>query len=317
MKPRPKRNPKTPSSAIGDAIRLSSLAYKADNQDEFARGMVESSYRVDSIIAKLGVEITPQMIEALGLPTEPVTLPPVKFREVSALEDHAARIASLEESVKDLVVCIRMNEASVAKLAEAIADAGKHAPVKEVVVAAVAKAPPAIEAPFSNEVVAARPSRNDGLSKIERRLLHALIQRGKPTSTKLLAALAGYSMNGNVRAARGAIRSAGYIVGPGDANEITEAGRSAAGPVEPLPHGNELVEHWCQRVKNACAARILRVLVHCYPADVGRANLLEQAGYQDNGNVRSAIGALRRRNLVEKRLLRATDELMEGVRRRS
>jgi hypothetical protein len=297
------RKKKVIDTPIGNAIRVTAIAYKADGQDARAEGMVDAANRIDGYLTKLGVEITEEMIKALGLPTEPVPMPTV-WREVSIFEDHERRIHSLEESIKDLVVCIRMNETP--RPAEP-----KPEPIGKAAARVRTEEPREAPAPKPSQPTVV--SRNDGLSRPERRLLHTLIQRGKPTSTKQLAALAGYAFNGNVRSAMAALRAAGYVVGPGEANEVTKDGIAAAGTVEAMPKGQALLEHCCAQVSQRSAS-ILRVLAHDYPKEVERPDLIQRIGCTDNGNVRTAIGALRKRGYVDKRRLRATDELMEGVR---
>jgi hypothetical protein len=140
------------------------------------------------------------------------------------------------------------------------------------------------------------------LGKAHRAVLTVLATYGtRPVSS--VAILSGYSANGGgFRNALSALRTAGYIEGRGDLT-ITDAGRAAVGPVDPLPVGADLREHWKARPELGRAhGAIIDVLATAHPAPVPVPVVAEQTGYSpDGGGFRNALSRLRTLGLIHGR----------------
>ena len=140
------------------------------------------------------------------------------------------------------------------------------------------------------------------LGKAHRAILAVLATYGtRPVAS--VAILSGYSANGGgFRNALSALRTAGYIEGRGDLT-ITDAGRAAVGPVDPLPVGADLREHWKARPELGRAhGAIIDVLAAAYPAPVPVPVVADQTGYSpDGGGFRNALSRLRTLGLIHGR----------------
>jgi len=131
--------------------------------------------------------------------------------------------------------------------------------------------------------------------------LTALVQKhGGPASRAELAILSGYSIeSGGFAKALATLRAAGHIVGKSSAISVTSGGVNAAGAVEPLPRGAELLEYWCGRV-GPCGSAILQTLSTTYPRELARDELAERTGYSpQSGGFAKALAQLRTLELVE------------------
>lgn len=166
--------------------------------------------------------------------------------------------------------------------------------------AAIAKAP---------AVVATRPPRNTdtsprfkprnlgneavSLGKAGRAILTVLAQHAEPMALDRVAILSGYSVGtGGFNNALGSLRSSGFIL-RGDPTSITDAGRTALGDFEPLPHGEALRDYWLGRLGKAERA-ILGVLCKHYPDAIETDELATRAGYAPKtGGFNNALGRLR------------------------
>ena len=140
------------------------------------------------------------------------------------------------------------------------------------------------------------------LGKAHRAILSVLATYGTRPITSV-AVLAGYSAGGGgFRNALSALRTAGLIEGRNELT-ITDSGRAAAGPVDPLPAGLELREHWkSQSALGRAHGLILDVLAEAYPAAVNVAEIADRAGYSaDGGGFRNALSRLRTLGLVHGR----------------
>lgn len=144
------------------------------------------------------------------------------------------------------------------------------------------------------------------LAKAPKAILSALAQYG-PRSRSALGILCGYAAaGGSFGNAIGSLRSAQWVEGTNEALRITDAGRAALGPVDPLPTGEALVEHWMGRLGHA-EREILRVLVDAAPEGISREGMAGQTfsrkgePYEvDGGSFGNALGKLRTLGLIEK-----------------
>jgi uncharacterized protein len=134
-----------------------------------------------------------------------------------------------------------------------------------------------------------------------RRVLTVLAQHG-PCDLAKLAVLAGYARSGgSFKNAVGSSRSEGFVT-PGPMPALTERGRAALGPVDPLPRSPaRLREHWCRQLESR-SRRILEAAISAHPRALEPAELAVRAGYPDHtgGSFKNGLGALRTLGLVSK-----------------
>lgn len=150
------------------------------------------------------------------------------------------------------------------------------------------------------------------LTKAERLILTALAQYPAGRTKTQVAILSGYaSTGGGFRNALSALRGKGYMEdGAGDLLCLTEAGRSALGPFERLPHGRALLDHWLAQLSKAERAA-LEALAGAYPDALSKEEIAQRAGYDaKGGGFRNALSRLRTLELIGGRgELRANEDL--------
>lgn len=175
----------------------------------------------------------------------------------------------------------------------------------------VERPPASVPAPGQARPVDARIER-----AAERKILTALAMY-YPTATrssKQVAILSGYALNGGgFRNALGRMRSLGFIEGTGERLQLTAAGAEALGPVQPLPRGRALFDHWMSQLDRKAEREILQVLVDVFPeyltADQVAART-ESRYEPGGGGFRNALGKLRTLELVDGRAnIRASQDL--------
>lgn len=152
----------------------------------------------------------------------------------------------------------------------------------------------------------------NGLKKAERLILATLAQYGGRT-VQQVAIITGYSSKGGgFRNALGSLRSKGYIEGQVDL-QITEAGLAALGPYDPLPSGQDLIQHWMRQLKLA-ERKILEVAAFKYPRRISTDKVAEMTGYAaGGGGFRNALGKLRTLGLIEGHgEIKASDDFFRG-----
>lgn len=276
-----RRIPKTPATVIGDEIRKTAIAYKADGQGERAEGMIDAANRIDAwLFAKTKVSLKAQPIQ-LAYSGAPLS---------SSTEE---RLAALEENLGNLAALV----ASGARKEPALnrpreMPALLRPPVKT-------KAPP-----LTNGV---HRGASDPLSRCERKILTAAAQfdrQGGSPSEEVLLLLTGYRPGGSWNVALAALRASGFL----DGTSITEDGALAVGPVEALPRGDALVSYWEQKL-GRCAGAILRYVVANAPDAATEEDVLEATGYRPGGSWNVALSNLRKLHLLAPRgALRIPDE---------
>lgn len=166
--------------------------------------------------------------------------------------------------------------------------------------------PPRVTAPTDPPP---RSTVSNGLPKAQKAILTVLATYG-PRSKTQTAILTGYaSSGGGFNNALGALRSAGYLEGR-EQLHITQSGVDTLGPVDSLPTGPRLVEHWQSRLGKA-QSRILGALVEAWPNAITKDELADRTGYvADGGGFNNALGRLRRLELISgSQELRAADTL--------
>ncbi len=161
------------------------------------------------------------------------------------------------------------------------------------------KVPPASRPPKVGPRHAPASSGASNLPKAQRKVLSVLAQYGE-RSKRQVALQTGYAIKGGgFQNALGALRTAGYITGSSSALQITQEGADALGPVDPLPAGRDLLEHWCSQLPKA-AGLILRVL-HQH-GEMSKEDIAAATGYEaTGGGFQNALGKLRTLELIHGR----------------
>jgi hypothetical protein len=152
------------------------------------------------------------------------------------------------------------------------------------------------------------------MSRCEETVLRVLaVRRGVPTSRDALAILSEYSLwGGGFNSALARLRRWQLIEGDRTNYRITDAGVVVAGPVAPLPKGQELLDHWVQ-VVGSCAGDLLQAYVAAHPDTLSKEQLAERTNYSPNGGgFNAGIAKLRKLRLIEGS--RASFEFIKAIR---
>ena len=150
---------------------------------------------------------------------------------------------------------------------------------------------------------------NSGL----RRIMIALAQR-PGLSARQVGVRAGMSSgSGTFTTYLSRARSSGWIVGDRNRMELTAEGLQALGPYDPLPTGQELLQHWLRDLGDSGAARILQAAAAAYPRSLTKTELGEASGLSSgSGTFTTYLSRLRTLELIEGRgEIRASAELFE------
>ena len=139
------------------------------------------------------------------------------------------------------------------------------------------------------------------LTTYQRDVLTAIVRfPGRPAAK--VAVIAGKRpKSSTLRNNLSALRTRGLIEGGASSVTITPAGRAALGPLQELPSGAELVEHWQQELgANGCPAAVLGAAFRAYPQAIDKADIEQATGYSaTSSTVRNALSTLRTRELIE------------------
>lgn len=151
------------------------------------------------------------------------------------------------------------------------------------------------------------------LSKAERLVLTALAQYPDGRTKVQVALLARYAHNGGgFNNALSALRGRACIADHGDKLLITPAGETALGSFDPLPQGQELLQHWLGQLSKA-EREILEVLAKEFPRELSKEEVAAATptGYEPNGGgFNNALSRLRTLELISGRgALRASEDL--------
>ena len=140
------------------------------------------------------------------------------------------------------------------------------------------------------------------LGKCERELLRVIAQHDGIDARKLTL-LAGYTWSGGVRNALASLRSLGAIVGENTGTmRATEVAHTNCGPFDPLPAGDELVQHWLNFPQfGSCERALLKAFVDQYWNGRGGMtadDLCKVTLYEWSGGVRNALSKLRTAGVI-------------------
>lgn len=145
-----------------------------------------------------------------------------------------------------------------------------------------------------------------------RRILVALAQRPEGLTNRQIGVRATLSSkSGTFSTYLSKARSSGWIADKGDLRVITEEGVAALGHYDPLPTGQDLLQHWLRELGDSGAARILGVVAEAYPESLSNAEVGERANLSHaSGTFSTYLSKLRTLELVTGRgEVRASDEL--------
>ena len=155
-----------------------------------------------------------------------------------------------------------------------------------------------------------------GLGKGERKVLAVLAQWPDGRLQKDLVFLTGYSARASTLGVILSKLRQMELVEPGQPVKATAAGLEAAGGVQELPSGPELLEHWLRHPRIGEGERkVLRALIDAYPDALTHAELCERTAYSQGASTIGVIlSKLRKLGLVEPGQRRVPDSFMEAIR---
>lgn len=160
------------------------------------------------------------------------------------------------------------------------------------------------------------PTPDVHLGKGERTVLAVLAQYPDGRTYNEVAFLAGYSAKASTLGViLSSLRKANLVEPGNQPVRATAAGIDAAGGIQPLPSGPELLEHWLRHPRMGAGERnVLQALVDAYPQTLSHAELCERTGYSpDASTIGVILSKLRKLGLVEKNARRAASEFMDSI----
>lgn len=136
------------------------------------------------------------------------------------------------------------------------------------------------------------------LDRLRRSILTSLAQHPDGLRKNQILTHAGYAAGGKVSSAFAELLRNGYIIGSGTLY-ITEGGKSALGPYDPLPTGKALRAFLLNGGKlNTLEKALLRVVCEEDGFPIRKTDILERAKYAPGGKVSSAFAKLVRLGYV-------------------
>lgn len=147
-------------------------------------------------------------------------------------------------------------------------------------------------------------------------MLAVLAQWPDGRAQRDVAFLAGYSAKASTLGViLSTLRREG-LVEPGQPVKATEAGLAAAGGVQELPSGPELLDHWMRHPRIGEGERkVLRALIEAYPNALSNDELAAVTEYSPAASTLGVIlSKLRKLGLVESGARRVPDSFMEAIR---
>lgn len=145
----------------------------------------------------------------------------------------------------------------------------------------------------AREPRARRVAGDGSLPAMHRAMLIALAQHPDGLSKKQILVHTGYASSGNTSAAFADLVREGHVTGTGQELRITDAGLALLGDFEPLPIGDELRAWLLAGDKLSTMEKaILDQVCRVFPEAIGKADVLEAAGYKSSGNTSAAFGKL-------------------------
>jgi hypothetical protein len=156
------------------------------------------------------------------------------------------------------------------------------------------------------------------LPRMAHAFLRALVQYPAGLTKARIMAITEYRMSGDVTKMFAEMGRQGWVSGEDGKLVITDAGRDAVGPVEPLPVGEKLRQRIVGEDRPAMMRKFMSILFDAYPASVPKKELLERSGYRMSGDVTKMWAKLVNVGLATqsgKGTLRASNDLYEDFER--
>jgi hypothetical protein len=248
----------------------------------------------------LRAEIARLKAELARKPAPSVT---VEKQEVPVLKD--GQLARIEKLVRSFDVIFPRFKASTDELLNALNKVGQprqDITIRHVPLAIKLKREPNVGTPTDYH-----PAK---LSSGERKILTVLANYPQGRTKVQVGVIAGYAHDGGAfNNYLGHLRSQRWIEGS-QTLQITQAGMSVLGSIDPLPTGKDLLDYWLGRLGKA-ERMILNALYHVYPQSLGKEAVGSRTGYApDGGSFNNAIGKLRTLELIHggAHNLKASDE---------
>lgn len=225
---------------------------------------------------------------------------------VATDEDRKALEQALAAAVKQVTGPIEKRVTSLAERVEGFKLAAKHAE-KEITALLAGKIDLTVQVqkreafevqkdrpPKTAREPRARRVAGDGsLPAMHRAMLIALAQHPDGLSKKRILVHTGYASSGNTSAAFADLVREGHVTGTGQELRITDAGLAVLGDFEPLPIGDELRAWLLAGDKLSTMEKaILDQVCRVFPEAIGKADVLEAAGYKSSGNTSAAFAKL-------------------------
>ena len=292
------RSRKTPETDLAKRIRVAAAVYATNGQRERAEGMAQAADMVDELVKREGIVLPEPSSKRVRLgyadPTDPLE------GRVARLELQVRRLELLVGHPPDLRT-INGGPAEIAKkVVGATLDKWAEEDAKK-------------ESANGLLSFGASGSGTEPRSPMDAKMLVVLAQRApKPTTDAQLSILTGYSRSGSFSGALARLRAAGWIEGDGKHISITAKGIPHVPAHAKIPTGAKLLEFWCDRV-GTMGATVLQAIVSSYPNAIDVDFIVDATGYKKSGSLSGALAVLRTLNLITKRGIKASEELMQGI----
>jgi hypothetical protein len=226
---------------------------------------------------------------------------------------HSRELAERDRIIRDLSGRMGKGESLATQLAGMLHANGDATP-KLVVTKPLENRPKIAAKPLPQREMT-RSTSGDQIGGGLRRILVALAQRPGLTNRQIGIRAALSSKSGTFSTYLSKARSNGWIRDESDRRFITDEGLAALGPYEPLPSGQDLLNHWLSDLGSSGAGRILRALADNYPHGMSNEEIGEAAEISHaSGTFSTYMSKLRSLELIQggRGNVKASEELFDA-----
>jgi hypothetical protein len=247
-------------SKLGDAMAAAREKAKAEDPRELRKRIQELEREIKNI--KPAAAPPPREVEKV---VERLVQVPIGAEEIPHIRDLVVRVQEIGKELGLIGLSIDNNRLAVLKSSAALLKGQVAKPVDRIpsrpTPASVARpVPPAEQHTNGKSTYEGR------LGKGERKVLSVLAQWPDGRVQRDLAFLTGYSARASTLGVILSKLRQAELVEPGQPIRATQAGLEAAGGVQQLPTGPELLEHWLNHPRIGEGERkVLRALIDAYP----------------------------------------------------
>jgi uncharacterized protein len=322
-----RRNPEA-NKVIGAAVNTESFvkALSGNLEKVIADAKANDPAELKRKLAQMQIELK----KAQGMTPAPAKAGKTQIKEIPALTDaERKRLTALIDSYERLeTVCTRIegmaeeikrdaftNRAEVTFFKTLISGKLSATPLRAGVrqpVCLTAKPATVIRRPLPTQSARVETNGESPTGGL-RRMLIALAQRPGLSARQLgvRAGLSSRSGSFNTYLSKG--RSCGWLIGDRNRMEATTEGIEAIGGYEPLPEGQELLQHWLNELGNGGSGRILKALADVHPHSLTKEELGAATALSENsGSFNTYLSKLRTLELIEgSNPLKASDEFFQ------